>query len=288
MIITFLLNIPSLAYPQPQKYFDAQSLSAIQKGELLLRQSLNDQALRLYQSLIDERKGGEYAFRGMVRAYKSMDNLKDAEVWIKNFMSKNLDSSSGMYSLGYVYYLKNDMKKAEAYFKKALKLDSNNTLALNNFGAVLSNQNLHTQAAEKVQKAIRINPKEPMFYKNLETIYKNMGNPELIIADYYLYLKQGSLDLIRGYGIAVGRHLRQNGFKLYNDGRLIDAISKFMEIETIFKRINHQFGLVPIYFSLGLLHEEKGDLEKSKIYFNKVLKLNPLHIQAKERLNLLR
>ena len=75
---------------------------------------------------------------------------------------------------------------------------------------------------------------------------------------------------------------------MYDDGHLDDAIAKFMEIETVYKRIKHQLGLVPIYFSLGLLNEEKDDLSKAKKYFEKVLALNPMHIQAKERLDLLR
>ena len=103
-----------------------------------------------------------------------------------------------------------------------------------------------------------------------------MGSPQLIISDYNLYLKQGSADLVRGYGMAVGRYLRQTGFRLYDDGHLGDAISKFMEIETVYNRINHQLGLVPIFFSLVLLHEQKSDHEKAKKYFKKVIKYKPL------------
>ena len=63
------------------------------------------------------------------------------------------------------------------------------------------------------------------------------------------------------------------------------AILKWIEIEKVYKNINHQYGLVPVYFSLGLLHEEKGDSHNAKKYFHRVLTLNPLHIQAKERLD---
>ena len=84
--------------------------------------------------------------------------------------------------------------------------------------------------------------------------------------------------------MAVGRNMRQAGFRLYDEGRLDDAIRKFMEIETVYKKIKHRLGLVPIYFSLGLLHEENGDLQNAKKYLNQVLTLNPLHLQAKERL----
>jgi len=284
VIIVVFLYVPSFVHSQPSGHFDPSSLSPIQKGEFLLAQSLNDEALRLYEFLIDEGRGDGYAFRGMVRAYKNMNKLKDAEVWIENFLVDNLDSSPALYASGYVNYLKKDMEKAEYFFYRALEFNANNALALNNLGTILLCKESYNQAAEKVREAIRINPKEPIFFYNLEAIYKKMGDPGLIIADYNFYLEHGAPDLVRGYGMAVGRYMRQAGFKLYNAGRLDEAIRKFMEIETVFKRIKHQRGLVPIYFSLGLLYEEKGDFESAKKYFVQVLTLSSLHIQAKERL----
>ena len=177
------------------------------------------------------------------------------------------------------------MKKAEQFFNRALEFNSNNALALNNLGAVLLRQGSYAQAVNLVHEAIRINPKEPMFFSNLGTIYEKMGDPDIIVADYNSYLEEGDPDVIRGYGMAVGRHMRQASFRLYNEGRLEKAILKWIEIERIYKKIDHQAGLVPVYFSLGLLHEEKGERQNAQKYFNRVLMLNPLHIQAKERLN---
>ena len=288
MIIALLLYIPSLVHSQPSSHFAPSSLSPIQKGEFLLAQSLNDEALRLYQSLIDEGKEDEYAFRGMVRAYKNIDKLEEAKTWVESFLKDNPDSSPALYASGYIFYLQEDMKMAEQFFSRALNFNAENALALNNLGAILSRQKSYNQAAEKVREAIQVNPNEPMFFHNLTTIYKKMGDPDLIIADYNLYLEQGVPDLARGYGMAVGRSKRQAGFRLYDEGRLDDAIHKFMEIETVYINIKHQYGLVPLYFSLGLLYEEKGDLQNAEKYLNQVLVLNPLHIQAKERLDLLR
>ena len=63
---------------------------------------------------------------------------------------------------------------------------------------------------------------------------------------------------------------------------------KNQQIEKIYKKIDYQAGLVPVYFSLGLLYEEKDDRQNAQKYFKQVLMLNPSHIQAKERLNDLR
>ena len=111
MVIAVFLSIPSLVHSQPPEHFDSSSLSPTQKGEFLLAQSLNDEALRLYQSLIDEGKGDGYAFRGMVRAYKNMDKLKEAEAWIESFLEGNQNSSPAFYALGYMYYLKSNINK---------------------------------------------------------------------------------------------------------------------------------------------------------------------------------
>jgi len=289
LVTLSLLLSPPVVFPQPQGHFNPLSLSPIQRGDFLLMQSLNEEALLLYQSLIAKGKEREYAFRGLVRAYKSMNNLDKAKSWIENYLTENPGSSPALYASGYLFYIKNDMRKAEELFKRALELDVNNALALNNLGAVLLNQNLYTKAANLVQKAIKINPEERMFFSNLRKIYTRMGNPDQIIADYNFYLKgEDNSDLIRGYGMAVGRRMRQASFKLYSEGHLDEATSKWKEIEKIYKKIDHKPGLVPVYFSLGLLHEEKGDLKNAQEYFKQVLMLNPLHIQAKERLGNLR
>jgi tetratricopeptide (TPR) repeat protein len=226
-----------------------------------------------------------YAFRGLVRAYKGMGRLDDAESWVETYLIEKSFTSAALYASGYIFYLKEDVKKAEELFKKALELDDANALALNNLGAVRLSEKSYTQAVKLVRKAIQINPKEPMFFMNLETIYKQMGDPSLIIIDYNFYLKEKKdLDLIRGYGLAVGRNKRQASFRLYNKGYLEKTILKWVEIEKIYKEIDHQSGLVSVYFSLGILYEEKGEFQNAKNYFDLVLKLNPLHIQAKERL----
>jgi tetratricopeptide (TPR) repeat protein len=285
VIIIWSLSFSSLVYSQPLNHSDSALLSPIQRADFLLMKSLYNEALLLYKSLIVKDDTNGYAFRGLVRAYKGMGRLDDAESWIETYLIKKSFSSTALYASGYIFYLKEDLKRAEELFQKALELNENNALALNNLGAIRLSKKSYTQAVNLVRKAIQINPKEPMFFKNLETIYKQMGNPSLIITDYNFYLKEKEdLDLIRGYGMAVGRNMRQASFRLYNKGYLEKTILKWVEIEKIYKEIDHQSGLVSVYFSLGILYEEKGESQNAKNYFDLVLKLNPLHIQAKERL----
>ena len=285
-MILLSLSFPPPVCSEPQSHFNSSLLSPIQRADFLLMQSLNEEALLLYQSLIVKDEANGYHFRGLVRAYKGMGRLGDAESWLESYLTGNPDSSPALYASGYTFYLKEDMKRAEELLNKALGLDANNALALNNLSAVLLSQKSYVQAVNLVHKAIRVNPKEPMFFSNLETIYKRMGDPDLIITDYNFYLKEGGdPDLIRGYGMAVARSMRQLSFRLYSEGHLEQSILKWLEIERVYKEIDHKAGLVPVYFSLGLLHEEKSDRKNARKYFNRVLMLNPSHIQAKKRLS---
>ena len=288
-LIIISLSFSSLVHSQPSNHFDPSSLSPLERGKFLLKQSLYDQALKVYRSLITDGISGEYAFRGLVLAYKGMDDLDVAKTWIDKFLLDNPNSSPALYASGYIYYLKKDMEKANDFFNQALESDSNNALALNNIGAVLLSKKLYAQALNKVKDAIRANPKESMFFDNLRRIYKKMGDPSLIIEDYNYYLEQGGpFELIKSYGMAASRNIRQKSFRLYSKGHLDETITKWIDIEKIYKKINHQNGLIPVYFSLGLLHEEKGDNQNAKKYFNRVLRLNPLHIQAKEKASSIR
>jgi tetratricopeptide (TPR) repeat protein len=226
-----------------------------------------------------------YVFRGLIRAYLNLGKLGKAKQLTADFLAENPGSSGALYGVGYIFYLSEDIDQAEEYFKQAVASDPRNALALNNWGAVLARQKSYARAAEKVREAIQLNPLESMFFRNLEIIYREMGGSSLILADFEYYLGQGNSEVANAYGKAVARSLRQKSFQLYAQGQLDGAIDSFEEMETVYKKMGHTSGLVPVYFSLGLLYEEKGDTLKAKIFFNRVLTINPKHLQAKDRLD---
>ena len=55
------------------------------------------------------------------------------------------------------------------------------------------------------------------------------------------------------------------------------------KILDIYRQINDVKGQVPALFSLGLLHEESGNVQRSQEFFKQVLSINPGHIQAREK-----
>ena len=145
-----------------------------------------------------------------------------------------------------------------------------------------SHENSSAVWYEKVRIAILTNPKELMFFANLKKIYEQMGNGQRFEAEYNDSVKGGPLAW--GYGKTLARSLRQKSFGDYAKGNKAGAIAGFEKILDIHREIDDVKGQVPILFSLGLLHEESGNAQKSQDFFRQVLSINPDHIQAKEKI----
>ena len=82
----------------------------------------------------------------------------------------------------------------------------------------------------------------------------------------------------------MSRSLRQKSFGEYAKGNIAGAITGFEKILNINQKIGNVKGQVPVLFSLGLLYEEGGDIQKSQEFFRQVLAINPDHIQAREKI----
>jgi tetratricopeptide (TPR) repeat protein len=259
------------------------TFSAKQKAEFLLVRKQHEEAIRAYQSLLQEENADSPLFRGLVKAYEGAKRLTEAENFIKEYLSEHPGSSAGQYGLGYYFYLKGDDSGAQARFEEAVRLKAENALAWNNWGASLSRTKSYTYAVDKVKEAIRLDSSNSMYYNNLQLIYREMGSGGLFIADYQRYVKDGPRLVAQGYGRLIAKTLRQEAFKKYSQGNLDEAIGKFGEIIVIFEETGYRSGLVPIYFGLAVLHEEKGDEEVAQKYFKEVLSINPNHLQAREK-----
>ena len=90
------------------------------------------------------------------------------------------------------------------------------------------------------------------------------------------------MELAWAYGKTLVRVIRQKAFRSYSKGDLDNAILGFEDMLKIYQEIEDIKGQVPALFSLGLLQEEKGNVEKAQEYFSRVLAINPNHIQARD------
>jgi tetratricopeptide (TPR) repeat protein len=254
------------------------------KGDFYLSQGKFKEALGIYKSTLKDKSNDSYIFRNMVKAWEALKALDEAEKFLNDYRTSHENSSAVWYALGYVHYLKNEDQPAEELFKRATELDPGNGLAWNNWAATLSNGKRFQEAIEKVRIAMRTNPKELMFFFNLKKIYKELGEGQKFEEEFDEALRNDADPFVWGYGKVLARSLRQNSFREYAKGNLTGAISGFEKILDINRRIGDMKGQVPALFSLGLLHEESGDLQKGQEFFRQVLAINPNHIQAREKM----
>ncbi len=278
----FMLVVLGSVITEAKPHGEGFQFSEKDRADFYFSQGKLKKAIEAYKlALVDKEEYSGYIFRNMVKAWDALGAHDEAETFLNEYRRSNEKSSEVWYALGFLHYIKNEGQKAEELFKKATALDSKNGLAWNNWAAVLVNNKRYSEALLKVRAAIQTNPKELMFFFNLKKIFEEMGEGHRFEEEYLDSLKEGSGAW--GYGKVLARTIRQKAFNDYDKGNLVKAIAGFEKILNIYRQINDVDGQVPALFSLGLLHEENGDVQKGQEFFRKVLSINPEHIQAREK-----
>jgi tetratricopeptide (TPR) repeat protein len=273
-------TFPALAQTHPG--YENFKLSEKDEAQLLFARQRYKESIEKFKVVLKLEGEISNTFRMMLKAWKAVEGLSDAEQFLKNYQTSNGDSTHIWYAFGYLNYLKTDYEEAEKNFEKALKINPANGLALNNLGAIFSEKKQYVLAIERVKSAIQADPKESMFFFNLYKIYQEMGKPDRFANEYKNMQKQNPEKW--GYGKTLTRVIRQKAFGSYSKGNLDSAILRFEYMLKIYQEIGDVNGQVPALFSLGLLNEEKGDVQKAQNYFTRVLAINPNHIQARGKI----
>lgn len=290
VVISFLLFFGTLWSPSPvlaQAHPGYEKFNLSDKGEaqILFARARYKESIEKFKGVLKLEGETSTTFRMMLKAWKAIEGLSDAEQFLQNYHASNKYSTHIWYAFGYLNYLKADYGKAEKSFEEALKMNPENGLALNNLGAIFSEKKQYAFAIEKVKRAIQTDPKESMFFLNLQKIYQEMGEPDRFANEYKnLQQQKNSEQLTWGYGKTLARVIRQRAFGSYSKGDLDNAILGFEDMLKIYQEIEDVNGQVPALFSLGLLNEEKGNVQKAQKYFTQVLAINPNHIQAKSKI----
>jgi tetratricopeptide (TPR) repeat protein len=273
-----LLNpFPALAQTHPG--YENFKLSEKDEAQILFARRRYKESIEKFKEVLKLEGETSSSFRMMLKAWKALEGLSDAKQFLQNYQASNGDSTHIWYAFGYLNYLKADYEEAEKNFEKALKINPVNGLALNNLGTILSEKKQYVLAIERVKNAIQVDPRESIFFSNLYKIYQEMGKPDHFANEYKNTQQQNPEKW--GYGKTLARVIRQKAFGFYSKGDLDNAILGFEDMLKIYKEIGDVNGQVPALFSLGLLNEEKGDVQKAQSYFAQVLAINPNHIQAR-------
>lgn len=261
-------------------------LTPKQQADMLLMKRQYGDALAAYRKLLEEEGAEAYVVRGVVQAYEGMGRLHEAQTYFQEYAASHPPSAPVLFGLGLTAYYLEDWAQAEKHLSRALEIDPQLALAWNALGGVAAGRGNAPKAVEQIKTAIGLNPDEPVFFNHLWSVYKRMGRADDgLRQDFQESLEKGVLPVARGYGHALARIARQEGFKRYSKNDTAGAIKKFEEVVEIYRKIQHDAGVVAGLFSLGLLHEETGDLTAAQRYFEEVLKVNPNHIQAREKVS---
>ncbi|CAI2718553.1 tetratricopeptide repeat protein [Nitrospina watsonii] len=259
-------------------------LAPLQKGEIYLLRKKPAQALEIFRNLWRQEPHNHYAVRGIVRAYQVAGQLDESQTFFQNFVNENPEAAPAWYGLGYTYYQLEKYQEAKQPLQRAVELDSKLALAWNALGATLTHLKEYDAALEHVKRAIAVHPSELMFYRNLKMIYERMGKPDRFENEYRYHLKSGHTEVAKQYGLILAQSLRQASFRDYSAGNKEEATQRTREMLQVYMEINHITGVVAAHFSLGLLLEETGDREGARSQYREVLKINPNHLQARDRI----
>ncbi len=252
-----------------------------------MRSQKPEDALRVFKGLWNKEPHNNYAVRGIVRSYQALGKLPEAASFLQQTRERNPKSSAAAYGLGYALYLQNRFEESRKALKNAIHLDPKNALALNNLGAALAALKQYEDALKSVKAAMDLMPGESMFYRNLQIIYVSSGQADKFEEEYRQYLKAGSRNKAKGYGLILAQQLRQKSFKLYADGKMDETLGTISAMLKVYQEIDHPSGIVAGLFSLAILYEEQGETDLAVENYREVLKINPQHIQAREKLGLL-
>ena len=279
LLVSFLTVSQVIA--QGHSNFD-QEPTLKQKAEIYLYRNEFSESISYYKKAIEKDKADIYLFRGIAQAFHRSGKANEGTDTFNQYLQTS--PSNALYGLGYLHYLLKEKEQSQTFLREAIKMNSRNTLAMNNLGAILSEENAFKEALSFVKQAISINPKEGMFYRNLQIIYSKMGKGEVFEREYKEALKEGSADKATGYGKAFATYLRQQGFKYFSQGKAERSVEAFEKIIEVYRAIKHPGGELAGLFGLGTLHEELGNEEKAFELYREILKINPNHIQARQKL----
>jgi len=284
LILVVLFGALSPTWGQPPQHLQSFTINPLEKGDFFLFSKKPQDALKVFQDLWQSEPQNNYAVRGIVRSHQALGTLPEGVSSLNGYLEKHPQSSSASYGLGYIFYLQGKFKESEKVLNEALGFDPKNTLVLNTLAAVLAELKDYANALKKVKEAISIDPDELIFYRNLQMIYASSGTPEKFEDDYRHMLAEGFPKRAKAYGLILAQQLRQKSFKLYVDGKIDEAIKAMKEMLILYRDVNHKSGIVAGLFSLAVLYEEQGKVDLALEKYREILKINPQHIQAREKL----
>ncbi len=282
VLILIFLFMASCAFAQG----DTQefTLPPMQMGETLLKMGQFEGAEAIYSKLFETGAENPYVVRGLVKAKAGLKKVDEVVEFLEEYLKKNPDSSSVLYGLGLASFINEEPEKAESYLNRAIEKNARNSPAYNTLAVLYFDKNDYQNAIQKLQTAIEKSPGDLLVYRNLLRTYQAMGQEETFLKEFAAAKSQKSRANTLGYGRAYAAFLRQEGFRAYEAGKMDKTLEHMTSMLKVYQDIKHPTGEVSALFSLALLEEERDQKNAALEHYRSLLKINPDHIQARERI----
>ncbi len=207
-------------------------------------------------------------FLGLIR--KRSRDFESAETYIQQSLSTKPGQPQVWNSLA---NLKGDLEQfeaAEECYRKATKLDPNYAEAWFNWGVTLNKQKKYADAITIFEKAIQCNARQPKYYNGLGVACKESGQFDKAEQSF-----KSALKIDPDYIKAV----HNLGGVYRDDKRLVDAKQCFLNV------LKRNSGQQESLQNLAGVYHEEGDAENAIIAYNRILEIDPVHLESHTILN---
>ncbi len=280
----------------PENYLGYSRLGVL---NLLVKKS--DIAQDFFKKALNLNPNSKSSLLNIVHTYRKSDG---AISFLKEILKKTDNKAFVYFVIGSVYLNNKAFKKAEEYFKQSIAEDKNFLISYRKLADVYIKQNKIDMAIEEYKRMVSLNHKDALSYTMLGVLYGK--KKEIDIANKYYkkaleindkfvpaannlawnYIQEGknldkALNLAQlAYGIMPNNPAISDtlGVVYLKKGLYLMAISLFEEA------LKGDVGKdkETILYHLGLAYYRKGEQERAKIYFEKVLNISKSKVMKKK------
>ena len=260
----------------------------------ILFQKLNEtqKAINWFEKAIKLDPNFVIAYQNLGLIFDQLGKLNEAKNYFERVIQIEPNNVDGNYNLGIQFIKLKEYNKARLYFEKVVELNPRSEKSWNNLGSIFNKLGNFEKSINFYEKTIKLDPTNYNAHSNLGHVYKELKKynkslyyykkavelePNLIAAHYNLGL---IFNVLRKYSEAISSYKKA----LEVTGTLSTNSLKEQMIDKI---VNTDYMHEHIYNNLGVSYSIINEIQKSKEYYEKTIKIKPNHTIALNNLGIL-
>lgn len=218
-----------------------------------------DEAIEIYQKLLDKYPNCIPALNNLGQVYDEMGELKKALECYDKVLELNPQSLPALNNKAMLCINLEDWQSASDSFSKYLEINPDNEYVLANHAFVLIKLEEYKKAVENCKKSLKINPNNPGTYSNMAYAYEELEDWKNSLECYDKSIE-----------INPNRSITWN-----NKGSALKKMGEYEKAAECYeKSLELDSENVYVWKRAAENYELMGDLEKSKEYYEKALKID--------------